>query len=122
MKFTDGYWRTRPDVTAHYPVHVHEVEIEAGPAHPVDALTVYGATRRLAHRGDTLNLALLTVRFSSPMPNVIRVQMAHHQGRRPARPAFDLDAPPIPGGRDPRRRPGSHVDQRPPDRARGKEG
>jgi alpha-D-xyloside xylohydrolase len=96
MKFTDGYWRIRPNVTAHYPVHVHDVEIEAGPARPVDALTVYGATKRLAHRGDTLNLPLLTVRFSSPMPNVIRVQMVHHQGGRPIKPAFDLNVQPPP--------------------------
>ena len=35
---------------------------------------------RMNGRGDTLNLPLLTVRFSSPMPNVIRVQMVHHKG------------------------------------------
>ena len=86
MKFTDGYWHMRADVTAHFPVHVHEVEVEP------DALTVYGPTKRLTQRGDTLNLPLLTVRFSSPMPNVIRVQMVHHKGRQPRRPAFELYA------------------------------
>ncbi len=86
MKFTDGYWHMRADVTAHFPVHVHEVEVEP------DTLTVYGPTKRLTQRGDTLNLPLLTVRFSSPMPNVIRVQMVHHKGRQPRRPAFELYA------------------------------
>jgi alpha-D-xyloside xylohydrolase len=86
MKFTDGYWHMRPGVTPHYPVQVHEVEIEP------DALTIYGATRRLVHRGDTLNLPLLTVRFTSPMPNVIRVQMVHHKGQRPRKPEFVLQA------------------------------
>lgn len=90
MKFTDGYWHMRPGVTAHFPVQVHDIEVEP------DALIVYGPTRRLTHRGDTLNLPLLTVRFSSPMPNVIRVQMVHHQGRRPRKPEFELYPQPAP--------------------------
>ena len=48
MKFTDGYWHIRPGVTPYYPAHVHEVEVEPG------ALTVYGPTKRLTHRSDTL--------------------------------------------------------------------
>ena len=85
MKFTDGYWHIRPGVTPYYPAHVHEVEVEPG------ALTVYGPTKRLTHRSDTLNLPLLTVRFSSPMLNVVRVQMYHHKGTRPRKPEFDLN-------------------------------
>ncbi|MBE7468052.1 MAG: alpha-xylosidase [Anaerolineae bacterium] len=90
MKFTDGYWHMRAGVTPHFPVHVHEVEVAP------DALTVYGPTRRLTSRGATLNLPLLTVRFSSPMPNVIRVQLVHHKGRRPRRPEFELYPQPAP--------------------------
>ena len=30
MKFTDGYWQMRPEVTAHFPVQVHEVEDSSG--------------------------------------------------------------------------------------------
>jgi hypothetical protein len=60
------------------------------------ALTVFGATKRLNTRGDTLNLPLLTVRFSSPMPDVIRVTITHHKGRRPQQPAFELQAQPAP--------------------------
>ena len=84
MKFTDGYWHLRPGNTAYYPANVHDVKTEA------DALTVYGPTKRLAHRGDTLDLPLITVRFSSPMPNVIRVQIYHHQGKRLSQPEFQL--------------------------------
>ncbi len=43
-------------------------------------------------RGDTVNTGLLTVRFSSPMPNVIRVQMGHHKGQRPSTPTFSLQS------------------------------
>ena len=88
MKFTDGYWHLRPGVTGHFPVHVHEVEVEP------DALVVYGPTRRLTTRGDTLNLPILTARFSSPMANVIRVQLYHHKGRRHKPPAFELEPQP----------------------------
>jgi len=90
MKFTDGYWNMRPGVTPHYAAQVHEVQIEP------DALTVYAPTKRLAHRGDTLNLPLLTVRFSSPLPNVIRVQAWHHKGARPRPPEFQLNMQPPP--------------------------
>lgn len=88
MKFTAGYWHMRPEVTPHFPVQVHEVEVEP------EALVVYATTKKLAHRGDTLNLPLLTVRFSSPMANVIRVQIVHHKGRRPQKPHFELKPQP----------------------------
>lgn len=84
MKFTNGYWEFRPGITPHFPVHVYDVEIEP------EALVVYGTTRRLTHRGDTLNIGLLTVRFSSPMPDVIRVQLTHHKGKRQPSPTFPL--------------------------------
>jgi len=88
MKFTEGLWRMRPGVTPYYPVQVHEVKAEP------DSLTVYGATRRITHRGDTIGLPLLTVRFSSPMPNVIRVQIYHHKGRKPLKPVFQINTDP----------------------------
>ncbi|MGI5915884.1 MAG: alpha-xylosidase [Anaerolineae bacterium] len=90
MKFTHGYWLMREGVTPHYPAHVHDVEVED------DALTVYAPERRQTHRGDTLNIALLTVRFTSPMPNVIRVQFTHHKGRCPRKPEFELKPQPAP--------------------------
>ena len=90
MKFTDGYWNMRPGVTPHYAVHVHDIDVEP------DALVVYAPTRRLNHRGDTLNLPLLTLRFSSPMENVIRVQMWHHKGGRSRKPTFELKPQPTP--------------------------
>jgi alpha-D-xyloside xylohydrolase len=84
MKFTEGYWRMRPDVTPHFATQVYDVETSA------DALTVYAPARQIHHRGDTLGVALLTVRFSSPMENVIRVQMTHFKGGKPPKPEFSL--------------------------------
>jgi alpha-D-xyloside xylohydrolase len=54
------------------------------------SLTVYAPTKRIQHRGDTLNLATLTVRFSSPLENVIRVQLTHHKGGKPRKPKFTI--------------------------------
>ena len=88
MKFTDGYWQFRPNVTPHFAVQVHDVATES------DALTVYAAIRRITHRGDTLDTGLITVRFASPLPDVIRVQLWHHKGQRPLPPHFTLNTQP----------------------------
>ncbi|MEM2946393.1 MAG: alpha-xylosidase [Thermoproteota archaeon] len=88
MRFTEGFWRMRPGVTPHYPVQVQEVKADPG------SLTVYAATRRVAHRADTVSLPLLTVRFTSPMENIIRVQVFHHKGRKPSKPFFQVNTDP----------------------------
>lgn len=85
MKFSDGYWRMKPGVNAFFPVQVCHVKVEE------DALTVYAAPRRIEHRWETLNIPLITVRFTSPMENVIRVQVWHHRGAVPRRPSFELN-------------------------------
>ena len=84
MKFTDGYWRIEPGVSPFFPAQVSGIDLSPG------ALTVYGPTKKQAQRGDVLNVALLTVRFSSPMLDVIRVQICHHKGRLPSKPEFEL--------------------------------
>ncbi len=88
MKFTDGYWNIRQGFQPNYASQVHDVDID------VDSLTIYAPTKRLNHRGDTLNLPILTVRFSSPMPDVIRVQLWHHKGTRQRKPVFHLESQP----------------------------
>ena len=84
MKFTDGYWQTRSGMTPHYAAQVHEVTLEA------DAITVYAPVGKLQERGHTVNQPLLTLRFSSPMANVIRMQCVHHKGKTPRKPEFML--------------------------------
>lgn len=84
MKFTDGYWHIRAGNTPHYAAQVHEVTFDS------DALTVYAPIGKLLERGHTINQPLLTVRYSSPMENVIRVQCIHHKGAQSRSPAFEL--------------------------------
>lgn len=90
MKFTDGYWQMRPGIMPHYAAQVHEVTLEN------DAITFYAATGKLQRRGDTVNLPMLTVCFSSPMENVVSVQIVHHKGRSPRRPGFSFFPQPAP--------------------------
>ena len=90
MKFTDGYWQIRPGMTPHYAAQVHEVTLEA------DAITVYAPVGKLEGRGHTINQPLLTLRFSSPMENVIRVQCVHHKGKSPRQPEFTIHPEPTP--------------------------
>lgn len=84
MKFTDGYWHMREGVTAHWPAELHGADVDAA------AVTLYAPTRKIESRGDTLNLPVLTVRLTSPMANVMRVQVWHHKGRPQRGPAFEL--------------------------------
>jgi alpha-D-xyloside xylohydrolase len=85
MKFTNGFWRIRDGVQPNYAEQVHEVEATA------DELVVYAPTKKLRNRGDTLNLPLLTIHFSSPMENVIRVKIVHHKGVRDPKPEFVIN-------------------------------
>ena len=88
MKFTDGYWHVRPGFAAHYAAEAHEIAVGA------DSLTVFATTRPIQQRGDTLNAAVITARYSSPMPDVIRVQVTHHQGTAHRGPVFGLEPQP----------------------------
>jgi alpha-D-xyloside xylohydrolase len=84
MKFTAGYWNMRPGNTPYFATEARDIEMDE------NSLTVYAPTRRIQHRGDTLNTATLTVRFSSPMENIIRVQLTHHKGGKPRQPNFTI--------------------------------
>ena len=86
MKFTNGYWLLREGVTAFFPQHAYDVETTA------DSVTVYAPTKRITQRGDVLNQALLTVEFSSPLPDVIRVKLTHFAGEQLKPPHFELQA------------------------------
>ena len=71
MKFTNGQWLLQPGVSASYASETYDVRREG------DALVVLATTRPIKHRGDTLGGPVLTLRLSSPLPGVIRVQVEH---------------------------------------------
>ncbi|GFR37132.1 alpha-xylosidase [Insulibacter thermoxylanivorax] len=84
MKFTDGFWLVREGVTIQNPVEVRDVQVTD------DAMYVYAATKHVRHRGDTLNATLITIKYSSPRPNIIRCEYIHHAGRVKRGPEFEL--------------------------------
>jgi alpha-D-xyloside xylohydrolase len=84
MKFTDGAWLTPKTVSALHPAQVYDVEVDT------DSFTVYAPTKPITHREDTHDGTLLAIRFSTPMSDVIRVNLTHYSGERPKLPKFDL--------------------------------
>ena len=85
MKFNSGHWQLLPGVQAIYPVSVVDMIVEE------DALVVTGYSHAIRSRNDLTDGTSITVRFSSPFPNCIRVQVTHFKGRTPRRPIFDLN-------------------------------
>jgi alpha-D-xyloside xylohydrolase len=74
VKFTDGFWQTRPGVT---PLYAQEVyDIVAGQS----SLTVTAPAKVIVGRADTLNSATFTVSLSTPLPNIVGVRIEHFQG------------------------------------------
>ncbi|WP_025721721.1 alpha-xylosidase, partial [Paenibacillus polymyxa] len=84
MKFTDGYWLVRKGYEIQNPAEIRDIVTDDA------SMTVYAATHRIEHKGDTLNGALLKATYSSPMPNVIQVRLNHHKGRVHQGPNFEI--------------------------------
>jgi alpha-D-xyloside xylohydrolase len=83
MKFTDGFWHTRPGVTAFYAQEAYDIE-QVGAA-----LRISAPTKVIERRGDVLNRAMLTVTLTSPLEGIIKVRVEQHTGTRTG-PGFDL--------------------------------
>ncbi|MCB8968208.1 MAG: alpha-xylosidase [Ardenticatenaceae bacterium] len=84
MKFTDGYWSKRKGVQAFYPTQVYDIVTSR------DAFTVYAPTKPVLHRGDMVDSTVLTVEFSTPLPDVIRTKLTHMAGQPAQAPHFNL--------------------------------
>lgn len=84
MKFTNGYWRIREEIEPVYAVEYYDSQIRDR------ELVVYAATKHMTDRGDTLNQPMLTVAFSSPMENVIKVSAVHFKGAAYQGPHFEV--------------------------------
>ncbi|MCL3778230.1 MULTISPECIES: alpha-xylosidase [unclassified Actinomyces] len=86
MKFSNGYWLTRENVTIIRPSEVHDVSIAADR----HSMRVFAPTRPISSRGDTLNTPVLTVTFDAPAADVIGVRITHHGGSPVPAPTFPL--------------------------------
>lgn len=88
MKFTDGYWHMRQGVTFNYPMEIRDIRTKP------DTLTVLASCKKIVTRGDTLNTAILTVNYTSPMEDVICVELIHHNGKQHQGPEFQKNVRP----------------------------
>lgn len=74
MKFTDGYWCVKKEITPLYAAEYCDSRVNG------DELTVYAPGRHISNRGDCLNLGMITIRLTSPMEDVIKVSVRHFEG------------------------------------------
>ena len=74
MKFTNGFWLLRKEYEPTYAVEY------AGHETAGDSLIVYAAAKHITNRGDCLNIGMLTVTLTSPMEDVIHVEVTHFDG------------------------------------------
>lgn len=85
MKFTNGIWLIKDNFIPTFGVEYYDYCFDG------KNLDVYISTKHIEQRGDSLNSALLTVRFSSPSPDVICIKMSHFTGAKDTNPKFYLN-------------------------------
>ena len=81
MKFSEGFWSLKKGVSLYSPAEARDITVSGR------KLKVVAPTKNINHRGDTLNLAQITIEFSSPLPDIIGVKIIHHRGRIPRDPS-----------------------------------
>ncbi|NNJ30337.1 alpha-xylosidase [Lacrimispora defluvii] len=74
MKFTNGFWKIREEITPLYAVEYGGSRINGG------ELTIYAPGKQIKSRGDILNLGMLTIRITSPMEDVLKISISHFEG------------------------------------------
>lgn len=85
MKFSDGCWMQRKGYTCFAPAQAYFTRIEP------NKVTICAPTHYIAHRGDTLGGANLTIIITSPADDVLRIQTGHYMGALRKGPAFELE-------------------------------
>lgn len=89
MKFTNGYWLNRPEYDLHFALESFDATVTG------DALKIIAPSVPSRHRGGVMNHTALTVTFSSPMEDVIRVKIEHWRGVAKKGPYFELTESPV---------------------------
>ncbi|WP_078553404.1 alpha-xylosidase [Bacillus alkalicellulosilyticus] len=84
MKFSDGQWLTREEYSIINPVEVHDYVKRD------DSLTLFAPPKPIVNRSGELDSPLIEVNLSSPIQDVIRVQVYHHKGVKRAGPHFSV--------------------------------
>ena len=83
MKFTNGYWLTKPEFRMSYATQCVRAEATE------KSLRLLAACRAVRGRGDVLNGATIRVVLTAPRSNIIRVQVTHFAGEADPGPHFE---------------------------------
>ncbi|MDE6845704.1 MAG: alpha-xylosidase [Lachnospiraceae bacterium] len=85
MKFSNGCWLFKEGTACFSPCEVYYTTVKD------TEVTLCAPTHPINERGDTLGFINLTIRITSPMPDVLRVQTYHHMGTVDKTPSFELN-------------------------------
>ena len=85
MKFSNGCWLSQEGVEVFSPQQAYFIKKEDC------AVTICAPTTRINGRGDTLGGVNLTIKITSPINDIIRVQTWHHLGVQKKTPEFELE-------------------------------
>ena len=85
MKFSNGCWVMQESIECFSPQEAYFVTTTD------TEVSINAPTTRIRHRGDTLGGVNLTIKITSPMKDVLRVQTYHHMGAKQQGPAFELE-------------------------------
>lgn len=84
MKIADGNWMIQPGLDLIPAVQIFKTTVKK------DAVEVLVAPRDVESRSGQLDVPLLTIRFTSPMKDVITVEAIHHKGIKQRKPEFEI--------------------------------
>ena len=90
MKFTDGFWVTKPGFELFNAAQVQDVQVYE------DHVMVWVSRFPIRHRGMTLSGPLLTLRISAPREDILSLKLSHFTGSAKKEPAFPLALSPCP--------------------------
>ena len=85
MKFTNGFWSLKENITGNFPSCVYDIEKEAR------RLAVHVPLRQIFNRGMTLNCPMMEISVTSPLENVLRIRITHYKGGTDPGPHFNLN-------------------------------
>lgn len=85
MKFSNGQWLDRKGYQVTSPAQAYDIDLEK------DSMTVTAPGHPVLSRGNTLGGPLLTIKYSSPMPDIICVQAYNFKGAIRKQPEFVLN-------------------------------
>ena len=84
MKFTDGFWLSKPGYDISNCAQVQDARWEDG------EFTVYCSILPIVHRGQSLSGPMLTLRFSAPRAGILAVKLTNYEGISRKEPKFAL--------------------------------